>query len=151
MEAVTREAGTHKSAYLTDGAYLFRDDVAVVSTSGIQFFALPPSRSAAVGRGRRNNPALKSPHPFARCNSRARFAAMMVPWGGVGCCLSAAALYLLGRSSGRFRSPRAFCPPPRFRCSSCKIYVMYWLFAAQRCGGAAVGGEGWQHEGFRSV
>jgi hypothetical protein len=32
----------HKSAFLTDGAYLFRDDVAVVSTSGIQFFALPP-------------------------------------------------------------------------------------------------------------
>ncbi|ONM25663.1 E3 ubiquitin-protein ligase SP1 [Zea mays] len=26
---------------------------------------------------------------------------MMIPWGGVGCCLSAAALYLLGRSSGR--------------------------------------------------
>ncbi|KAM3371452.1 hypothetical protein ACQJBY_018707 [Aegilops geniculata] len=26
---------------------------------------------------------------------------MLVPWGGVGCCLSAAALYLLGRSSGR--------------------------------------------------
>lgn len=25
----------------------------------------------------------------------------MVPWGGVSCCLSAAALYLLGRSSGR--------------------------------------------------
>ncbi|ONM60199.1 Protein trichome birefringence-like 10 [Zea mays] len=25
---------------------------------------------------------------------------MMIPWGGVGCCLSAAALYLLGRSSG---------------------------------------------------
>ncbi|OAY85734.1 Mitochondrial ubiquitin ligase activator of nfkb 1 [Ananas comosus] len=25
----------------------------------------------------------------------------MIPWGGVGCCLSAAALYLLGRSSGR--------------------------------------------------
>uniref|UniRef100_A0A1D1XC26 RING-type E3 ubiquitin transferase n=1 Tax=Anthurium amnicola TaxID=1678845 RepID=A0A1D1XC26_9ARAE len=25
----------------------------------------------------------------------------MLPWGGVGCCLSAAALYLLGRSSGR--------------------------------------------------
>ncbi|KAF9669406.1 hypothetical protein SADUNF_Sadunf14G0104400 [Salix dunnii] len=26
---------------------------------------------------------------------------MMIPWGGVSCCLSAAALYLLGRSSGR--------------------------------------------------
>ncbi|KAK9984137.1 hypothetical protein SO802_033662 [Lithocarpus litseifolius] len=26
---------------------------------------------------------------------------MMVPWGGISCCLSAAALYLLGRSSGR--------------------------------------------------
>ncbi|XP_027116012.1 E3 ubiquitin-protein ligase SP1 isoform X2 [Coffea arabica] len=26
---------------------------------------------------------------------------MVVPWGGVSCCLSAAALYLLGRSSGR--------------------------------------------------
>lgn len=26
----------------------------------------------------------------------------MAPWGGVTCCLSAAALYLLGRSSGRF-------------------------------------------------
>uniref|UniRef100_A0A0E0LP48 RING-type E3 ubiquitin transferase n=1 Tax=Oryza punctata TaxID=4537 RepID=A0A0E0LP48_ORYPU len=26
---------------------------------------------------------------------------MLIPWGGVGCCLSAAALYLLGRSSGR--------------------------------------------------
>jgi E3 ubiquitin-protein ligase MUL1 len=25
----------------------------------------------------------------------------MIPWGGVTCCLSAAALYLLGRSSGR--------------------------------------------------
>ncbi|XP_072960195.1 E3 ubiquitin-protein ligase SP1-like [Typha angustifolia] len=25
----------------------------------------------------------------------------MIPWGGVGCCMSAAALYLLGRSSGR--------------------------------------------------
>ncbi|KAM0954257.1 putative transcription factor C2H2 family [Dioscorea sansibarensis] len=25
----------------------------------------------------------------------------MIPWGGVGCCLSAAALYLLGRGSGR--------------------------------------------------
>ncbi|KAF3944074.1 hypothetical protein ACB098_10G081900 [Castanea mollissima] len=26
---------------------------------------------------------------------------MMIPWGGISCCLSAAALYLLGRSSGR--------------------------------------------------
>lgn len=26
----------------------------------------------------------------------------MIPWGGLSCCLSAAALYLLGRSSGRF-------------------------------------------------
>ncbi|CAN0892646.1 E3 ubiquitin-protein ligase SP1 [Linum grandiflorum] len=26
---------------------------------------------------------------------------MMVPWGGISCCFSAAALYLLGRSSGR--------------------------------------------------
>ncbi|KAJ3683855.1 hypothetical protein LUZ60_014082 [Juncus effusus] len=26
---------------------------------------------------------------------------MLIPWGGIGCCLSAAALYLLGRSSGR--------------------------------------------------
>lgn len=26
----------------------------------------------------------------------------MIPWGGVSCCLSAAALYLLGRSSGRY-------------------------------------------------
>ncbi|XP_050238856.1 E3 ubiquitin-protein ligase SP1 isoform X2 [Mercurialis annua] len=26
---------------------------------------------------------------------------MMVPWSGIGCCLSGAALYLLGRSSGR--------------------------------------------------
>ncbi|RWR95358.1 E3 ubiquitin-protein ligase SP1 [Cinnamomum micranthum f. kanehirae] len=26
---------------------------------------------------------------------------MMIPWGGLSCCLSAAALYLLGRSSGR--------------------------------------------------
>ncbi|GKA87335.1 hypothetical protein Tco_0809046, partial [Tanacetum coccineum] len=26
---------------------------------------------------------------------------MVVPWGGVTCCLSAAALYLLGRSSGK--------------------------------------------------
>ncbi|CDP04380.1 unnamed protein product [Coffea canephora] len=26
---------------------------------------------------------------------------MVVPWGGVSCCLSAAALYLLGMSSGR--------------------------------------------------
>ncbi|XP_078171398.1 E3 Ubiquitin ligase family protein isoform X2 [Carex rostrata] len=25
----------------------------------------------------------------------------MIPWGGIGCCLSAAALYVLGRSSGR--------------------------------------------------
>ncbi|KAL9672557.1 hypothetical protein QQ045_028808 [Rhodiola kirilowii] len=25
----------------------------------------------------------------------------MIPWGGLGCCMSAAALYLLGRSSGR--------------------------------------------------
>ncbi|XP_057745613.1 E3 ubiquitin-protein ligase SP1-like [Arachis stenosperma] len=25
----------------------------------------------------------------------------MIPWGGISCCLSAAALYLLGRSSGR--------------------------------------------------
>lgn len=25
----------------------------------------------------------------------------MLPWGGLSCCLSAAALYLLGRSSGR--------------------------------------------------
>ncbi|KAH0465667.1 hypothetical protein IEQ34_005770 [Dendrobium chrysotoxum] len=25
----------------------------------------------------------------------------MIPWGGVGCCMSAAALYLLGRNSGR--------------------------------------------------
>lgn len=28
----------------------------------------------------------------------------MIPWGGVSCCLSGAALYLLGRSSGRFFS-----------------------------------------------
>ncbi|KAJ6873578.1 hypothetical protein NC651_032440 [Populus alba x Populus x berolinensis] len=26
---------------------------------------------------------------------------MMIPWGGISCCLSGAALYLLGRSSGR--------------------------------------------------
>lgn len=26
----------------------------------------------------------------------------MIPWGGISCCLSGAALYLLGRSSGRF-------------------------------------------------
>uniref|UniRef100_A0A2N9GW35 RING-type E3 ubiquitin transferase n=1 Tax=Fagus sylvatica TaxID=28930 RepID=A0A2N9GW35_FAGSY len=26
---------------------------------------------------------------------------MVIPWGGLSCCLSAAALYLLGRSSGR--------------------------------------------------
>ena len=25
------------------------------------------------------------------------------------------------------------------------------LFGAQGCGGAALGGKGWQHEGFRSV
>lgn len=27
---------------------------------------------------------------------------MMIPWGGISCCLSGAALYLLGRSSGRY-------------------------------------------------
>jgi E3 ubiquitin-protein ligase MUL1 len=26
---------------------------------------------------------------------------MVIPWGGLSCCLSAAALYVLGRSSGR--------------------------------------------------
>lgn len=30
----------------------------------------------------------------------------MIPWGGISCCLSAAALYLLGRSSGRQASLR---------------------------------------------
>jgi len=31
------------------------------------------------------------------------------------------------------------------------LVFLFWLFGAQGCGGAAVGGEGWQHEGFRSV
>jgi len=31
------------------------------------------------------------------------------------------------------------------------MLFLFCLFGAQGCRGAAVGGEGWQHEGFRSV
>lgn len=55
----------------------------------------------------------------------------MVPWAGLSCCLSAAALYLLGRSSGRFEL--LFF---QFHCSTVYIYVheFRWIwFLIQRC------------------
>jgi hypothetical protein len=69
----------------------------------------PPRRNPAQKQGKKKKssspqqPNLRNPFPRAGFAGRVLDPPreMMIPWGGVGCCLSAAALYLLGRSSGR--------------------------------------------------